>query len=155
MESVECMREPVLDRLVKHADVKDIVFVTGFGFIPGFGHDISWPVLTCDVRWHDTSVSSSLISTSRQWFRFQVPELAAKVLNEEVKHDIASKRRCVIHRSMLSPKVQQEIVKQMIACKRPSDELYVEKYPDWKKTVIVPAVSCLEELEMTLDLDLC
>ena len=151
MESTECMRTSVLDRLVKYAGIEDIMFATDFTC----RHDASSPLLHCLVRWHDTTITSRLVSTSSQWFMFQVPELASKVLNEEAKHDIASGIRSKIRRDMMSSELQQEIVQQMIACKKPDDVLYVEKYPDWTRTVVIPAVSCLEELEMLLDLHLC
>jgi len=141
----------ILERLLERAEMKDIRLHRSEGDIAPY------PRMFAAVTYHNSRLHSFMSTQSQIMFTFNIPWdlLTEENLTEEKMidlnngHDSLSLTEC-------SEKFQNEVLKKMIAEKKPNETLYVEKYASddgWDIKTLIPRVSCLEELEIMLDLN--
>lgn len=141
----------ILERLLERADMKDIRLNRN-------KEDIApYPMLFASVTYHNSRLHSFISTQSQIMFTFNIPWdlLTKENLTEEKMIDLNNGHNSL---SLIecSEKFQNEVLKRMIAEKKPNESLFVEKYvgdKGWDIKTLIPRVSCLEELEIMLDLE--
>lgn len=115
------------------------------------------PKVFASVKYVDSKLQSYVSSYSKITFTFPIPwdMLEKEDITEEQIIDLSNGHNS-ISLNKCSEKFQNEVLRRMIAQKRPDECLFVDKYikeSTWDSIVVIPSVTCLEELEIMLDLE--
>lgn len=141
----------ILERLLERAEMKDIRLNRS-------EEDTApYPKMFAAVTYHNSRLRSFMSTQSQIMFTFNIPWdlLMKENLTEEKMIDLNNGHNSLSLREC-SEKFQNEVLKKMIAEKKPNESLFVEKYAgdgSWNIKTLIPKVSCLEELEIMLDLE--
>lgn len=141
----------ILDRLLERVEMTDM-------HLKRSGNDsVLFPRVFAFVKYQNTPLHSYVSSQSHPMFTFSIPWsmlckedlIEEKLIDFNSGHDSISLKEC-------SETFQNEVLKIMISKKKLDETLFIEKYSDdgkWKTKTVIPSVSCLEELEIMLDLE--
>ena len=141
----------ILEKLLERAEMKDLRLNRELPNCPLF------PKVFATASYYSTNLHSFVSSQSSTVFTFTIPwdMLENEDLIEEKIIDLSKGRNSISLREC-SENFQNEVLKRMIAEKHPDETLFVEKYAGdgyWLQKTVIPAVTCLEELEIMLDLE--